>query len=463
LSLIVHEEQMNQFYILIVSTMVLFHAVACAATPTVVRTPAETRTLQMTVTPEATRTPEATATLTFTPTPTEVKPIKIGMLSDQSSALRDYAMMLENGFSFGLEYTMEGKSSIAGRALQLIVKDSAGKEEVGLQAARELLEKDQVDILIAPPSANVARAVSELARQAKKVVIHTTANPEITSKYFHPYAFRASRTTTQDVLAMALVLTQRGKSFIQIASDNPAGQSAAAAFYNAIKARGGRFIINDTPDKSGTSFIPVQARDFAPYFQIIVQPPLPDYKADVVIVSWAGAGFVNVYEQMRQAGVFQVATVASLIPDYQAIQSGFVSAQGVVGITNYHYTLPKNSVNTWLVERHKAKFNTPPDLLTETGFTTAQMIVTALYATNGDTRTDVLVSALEKLRFDGVKGSYSVRASDHLLLQPLYFVQVTNTSNADYQFLMPLSELKPEDTAPPCVLEGEYKARCAKE
>ncbi|MCI0478786.1 MAG: ABC transporter substrate-binding protein, partial [Anaerolineales bacterium] len=271
---------MKQFRILLMGVILLFTAIACATTPTVVPSRAETATPIALATPEATKTPEPTATPTITPTPTEIKPIKIGLLSDQSSALRDYATMLENGFTFGYEYAMEGRSSIAGRAIQIIVKDSAGKNDVGIQAARDLLEKDQVDILIAPPSASVALAVSDLARQAKKIVIHTTASPDVTGKNFHPYAFRAARATTQDTLAMSLALTRQGRSFIQIASDNPAGQSAAASFYNAIKVRGGRFVVNDASDKFGTTFIPVQARDLPPYFQIIVQPPLPEFKTD---------------------------------------------------------------------------------------------------------------------------------------------------------------------------------------
>ncbi len=399
-------------------------------------------------------------TPTLSPTPTEIKPIKIGVLSDQSSALRDYALMLENGFALGLDYATDGKNSMNGRALQVIVKDSAGKNDVGAQAARDLIEKEQVDILIAPPTASVALAVSDLARQAKKVVIHTTASPEVTGKQFNPYAFRASRATTQDALAMAIALTRTGRSFTQIALDNPIGQAAAAAFYGAIKARGGRFVINDTPDKAGTTFIPAQVRDFPPYFQVIVNPPLPEYKVDVVIVSWAGTGFVSLYGQMQQAGVFKAATVAALIPDNQSLKSGFGSAIGLVGVTNYHYTLPQNKVNDWLVEKHKQKFNTPPDLYTETGFTAAQMAVAALKAANGDTSADTLIPALEKLSFDGVKGNYTVRASDHILLQPLYFVKIANTNSADFKFLTPMFEIKSDESAPPCALEGEYKNRC---
>ena len=421
----------------------------------------ETNTPSATATPEPLRLPEATATPTVSPTPTEVKPVKIGLLSDQASALRDYSVMLENGFNLGVDYATNGKNNIAGRALQIIVKDSGGKNDVGAQAARDLIEKDQVDLVIAPPSASVALAVSDLARQAKKVVIHTTASPEVTGRGFHPYAFRASRATTQDTLAMALALTRLGRSFVQIAPDNPVGQSAAAAFYSAIKGRGGRFVINDTPDKMGTTFIPVQVRDFAPYFEVVVRPPLPEYKPDVVIVSWAGTGFVTLYSQMQQIGVFKAATVAALIPDNPAIKSGFGSAIGLVGVTNYHYALPQNKVNDWLVQRHTQKFTTPPDLLTETGFTAAQMVAAALRATNGDTTAETLIPALEKMSFEGVKGTYAVRASDHALLESFYFAKITNTSSADFRFLAPVFEFKPEEIAPACVLEGDYKSRCA--
>ncbi|MEW5717981.1 MAG: ABC transporter substrate-binding protein, partial [Chloroflexota bacterium] len=161
-----------------------------------------------------------------------------------------------------------------------------------------------------------------------------------------------------------------------------------------------------------------------------------------------------------QAGVFKSATVAALIPDNQSLKSGFGSAIGLVGVTNYHYSLPQNKVNDWLVEKHKQKFTTPPDILTETGFTAAQMAVAALKATNGDTSADKLVATLEKLSFDGVKGNYAVRASDHVLLQPLYFVKIANTNSADFKFLTPLFELKPDEIAPPCALEGDYKSRC---
>jgi amino acid/amide ABC transporter substrate-binding protein, HAAT family (TC 3.A.1.4.-) len=55
-----------------------------------------------------------------------------------------------------------------------------------------------------------------------------------------------------------------------------------------------------------------------------------------------------------------------------------------VGVSVYHYSLYDNPINDWLVEQHQARYNTPPDLFTESGFNAAIMLVKALEATGGD-------------------------------------------------------------------------------
>jgi branched-chain amino acid transport system substrate-binding protein len=129
-------------------------------------------------------------------------------------------------------------------------------------------------------------------------------------------------------------------------------------------------------------------------------------------------------------------------------------------VSVYHYALPKNAVNDWLVQKSQEKYKNPPDLFTEGGFTAAQMVVAGLKATNGDASADKLIPVLEKLSFDGPKGKYSVRDYDHVLLQPMYLVKLANVTDANYKFFDLVTELKPEEAAPPCKLDGEYKSRC---
>ncbi len=439
---------------------------SCAPAPTPAPTAAPpTKAPEATKAPVATTAPAATTAPVATAAPAATKapaastgtPLKIGLLTDQSGTLAIYGPMLEKGFALGLEYATGATNSVAGRPIQVITKDTASKVDVGTQVARDLLEKENVDMLIGVPSSGVALAVNELAKQYKKIYIaQPAAGTEITGKNFNPYVFRSGRSNEQDALASAAALLKLGKTFVQIAPDYAFGYGSATGFYNVVKAGGGKFTINDSPDKVGAVYIPQDAKDFTPYLQKVL-----DAKAEVLVVTWAGAGFVPLFTQMQQLGIFKAMTVYTGIGDNQSLKASFGFALGVKGINVYHYTLPKNPINDWLVQKHLEKFKTPPDLFTEGGFTAAQMMVAGLKATNGDPSPDKLIKVYEdNFSFDGPKGKYTVRPYDHVMLQTLYVAELTNVTDPDFKFLKLVTEIKPEESAPSCTLDGEYKARC---
>lgn len=384
------------------------------------------------------------------------KSIKVGLLIDASGGLAIYGPMLENGFKLGLEYATQGTNKIGDKTIEVIVKDTASKPETGVSQARELIEKDGADILVGAPNSGVTLAIVEVAKNNKKILIaEPAASPDITGKNFNEYVFRTSRTSVQDALTMGAALNKIGKKFVQVAPDYAFGYGSAAGFYNVVKAGGGTFVVNDNKDKSGAIFIPQDTTDFTPYLQQVL-----DSKAEVLIVTWAGAGFVPLFQQMQQLGIFKAMTVATGMGDNKTLASGYREALGSVGVSVYHYTLPKNPINDWLVQKHKEKFNSPPDLFTAGGFAAAQMVVEGLKKTNGDASAEKLIPVFEGLEFQAPKGLFKIRKSDHAALQPMYLVKLNNVTDPDFKFFELLQEFKPDETAPPCALEGDYKSRC---
>jgi branched-chain amino acid transport system substrate-binding protein len=204
-------------------------------------------------------------------------------------------------------------------------------------------------------------------------------------------------------------------------------------------------VTNDNTTDFGSIYAPQNTTDFTPYLNQIV-----DSHADVLVVTWAGAGFVPLFQQMQQLGIFDNMVVATGMGDNQTMAAGYTDAIGSVGVSVYHYALYDNPINTWLVQQHRAKYSSPPDLFTEGGFTAAQMLVKALETTGGDTGADGVIAALEGLRFDGPKGQYSVRPSDHVLLQPMTLVKLMNTKDPDFKFFQLVKLFTPDETAPPC-------------
>lgn len=354
-----------------------------------------------------------------------------------------------------MEYATNGTNAVAGRPIKVVVKDTASNPETGVALAREAIESDGADVLVGSPSSPVALAISAVAAENKIIYIAApAATPALTGENFNIYTFRAGRTSVQDALTMSAALLQTGKKFIQIAQDNAFGRGSAGAFYLTVKALGGEFVLNDTAEGAGTVFAPPDTTDFTPYINQLL-----DSGAEVLIVTWSGTGFVPMFQQMQQLGVFDVMTVATGFGDNQTMVNGYTDAIGSVGVSVYHYSLFDNPVNQWLTERHKAAYGTPPDLFTESGFNAAIMLVKALEATNGDPAAEGMIAALEGMTFDGPKGSYTVRASDHVLLQPMTLVRLLNTTDPDFKFFELVTLFTPEQTAPPCMVPAAMN-RC---
>ena len=453
---------MKTVYKLFALLIVLVVVASCGATepPPATETPepaepapTEAEEAMPTDTPEAAE-PEPT---TAEAEAEEGEPLVVGLMTDKSGALAIYGPSQTQGFYLGLEYATGGTMEVAGRPIKVIEKDNASDPETGVSQARELIEAEGAEILVGNVSSGVALAVMPVVEENDVVFIaEPAAAPQITADNFSPNTFRTSRTSYQDALVMGTGLLDMGQTFVQIAPDYAFGIGSACSFYPVVKDGGGEFLVNDTAEGCGTIFAPLDTTDFTPYINQIL-----DSGADVVIVTWAGAGFAPLFQQMGQLGVFDEMVVGTGVGDNQTLAAGYADAVGSVGIQVYHYTLPDNEINDWLVERHIEEYGAPPDLWASGGMMAAQMLVEGLEATLGDASADALISVYEdNFEFDGPKGKVVIRPYDHVALQPLYFVEVDNVTDPDLKFVNLIREYSPEETAPPCQLPEEYADRC---
>jgi branched-chain amino acid transport system substrate-binding protein len=391
--------------------------------------------------------------------PTEVpkEPLVVGLMTDKSGALAIYGPSQTQGFYLGLEYATNGTMEVAGRPIVVIEKDNGSDPEVGVSQARELIEAEGAEILIGNISSGVALATIPVAEENNVIYIaEPAAAPQITADNFSPNTFRTSRTSFQDALVMGVGLLDQGDTFVQLAPDYAFGIGSACSFYPVVKAGGGEFVVNDTPEGCGTIFAPIDTTDFTPYINQIL-----DSGADVLIITWAGAGFAPMFQQMTQLGVFDEMVVGTGVGDNQTLAAGYADALGSVGIVVYHYTLPDNEINDWLVQRHMEEYGTPPDLWAAGGMMAAIMLVEGVEATDGDASAEALIAVYENdFSFQGPKGEVIIRPSDHVALQNLYFVRLDNVTDPDWKFVELIKDFAPDEAAPPCALPEAYADRC---
>ena len=93
------------------------------------------------------------------------EPLKIGMVLEMSGGFADFGMQMMNG---ARAYMKVHGDTVAGRKVQLIVKDTTGVPDVAKRVAQELVTNDKVDFLAGFGLTPSALAVASLATEAKK-------------------------------------------------------------------------------------------------------------------------------------------------------------------------------------------------------------------------------------------------------------------------------------------------------
>ncbi len=371
--------------------------------------------------------------------------LKIGLITDLTGGLSIYGVELENGLTLGLDYATDGTMEVAGRPVEIVVRDYAGDAELAATQARELIEVEGVEVLVGAPSSGVTQGlVSVAAEYGVILMIGPAADPALTGVNFEETSFRACRNSYHDWYAFgSWALDTVGTKYIELAPDYAFGYGSVAAAEYAFNELGAEFV-------GDPIYVPTDTTEFTPYLQLVI-----DSGADGVLMTWAGVSSINLFQQAAELGL-------GVDEDKPVILTGFNSNDivlawadesqiGNTGLIVYHYTAPQTEINDWMTEQHVERFSDVPDLFTECGFASGQALIAGVELAGGSTFPEDLIPALEGLQWEGPKGTYTMRAEDHQALMPMYVVQLTNLTDPDQKYYDLVAEVSAENTTPPCL------------
>jgi branched-chain amino acid transport system substrate-binding protein len=174
--------------------------------------------------------------------------------------------------------------------------------------------------------------------------------------------------------------------------------------------------------------------------------------ADAMLPIWAGDSSVTLFQQIAELGVGEQMTVVAAFNSNDIVALSDPSMIGNVSWIVYHYSFPDNKINDALTAGYQAVYSDNPDLFSECAFATAQALVAAVEETGGDTLPESLIPVLEGMIFEGPKGTYGIRPSDHQTLVPMYIAQLANLDDADQNFYELLAEVPASQIIPPVLL-----------
>ena len=400
------------------------------------------------------------------------EPVKVGLITDVTGSLAIYGAHILRSFMLGMEYATGAPGSAGEKfdfavaqentfkldncEFQVFVRDDQGLPDTTATVARELIEVNDVDILVGTASSGGTATLQGIAAENQiPLIVAPAAANDITGANFNEYTFRVSRNNYQDAMNECAYLTKQYKTFVQIAPDYAFGRGSAAAFRDACTLDGGTFVMDDI-------FAPLDTTDFTPYIQKAM-----DSGAENLFLTWAGTGYVTLFQQLSDLGALEKMKVATGFGDNASFAAVFGSAVGTIGLNVYHWSVPTNPVNDWLVKRHVEEYKEYPDLFTAGGFASAIALAEGLKKTNGDASGDAMIPALEGLKFEGPKGTYYLRPEDHVAEQPMNILElVTLDPGKDengintYKFFKTVYVSEYNELGVPCTLAGDFASRC---
>jgi branched-chain amino acid transport system substrate-binding protein len=343
--------------------------------------------------------------------------VKIGLVQSMTGPFNTVGKAAVNGARL---YMQQHGDTVAGKKIELIVKDDGSVPDVGKRLAQELIVNDKIAILgagITPSSLTVA----PLATEAKIPMVVMVSGASITTER-SPYIVRTSFTLGQSSAIMADWAVKNGaKKIVTIVNDWAPGIESETTFKDAA-IKGGAQIIEAIR-------VPLANPDFAPFLQRARD---------------AGPDTLFVYFPGQQAGIFakQFLERGMDKSGIRLIGPGDMTdddelpglSDAMLGIvTTHHYSaLHDSPMNKAYVTAFEKAHGKRPNFISVGGYDGMHLIYEALKKTGGKPDGEALLAAMKGMKWESPRGPISIDPDTRDIVQNEYIRKVEKVNGQLY-------------------------------
>ncbi|MEW6670098.1 MAG: ABC transporter substrate-binding protein [Thermodesulfobacteriota bacterium] len=355
------------------------------------------------------------------PAGAEARNIKVGIIDCYSGPPAVYANDALNGFKLALEEI--NKTGVLGKKIEFTTRDDKFKVDIAMNMAKELVMREDVDVLVGTINSAASLAISEsIAKKEKVPFIAWIAKSErITGEKGHRYVFSSGENSAMAGKAGGVALSRKPYLKYWIAGDDyEYGHAIADAAWRNLKK------LKPEVTAIGNSWWKPGEPDLVPYFTAILSA-----RPDAVIFATGGASMTNVMKTIKSTGMAQKVPIwIHTATDHAVLKPLAAEApEGVMGTMDYHFYYPDTAANRKFAKDFEAAYGNPPGFPAFHGFITARFIADA-FKKAGAVDKEKFIDALGGLVVDSPVGPVEMRACDHQAVLPI-FLGVTKKSPTD--------------------------------
>jgi branched-chain amino acid transport system substrate-binding protein len=376
------------------------------------------------------------------------KTIKVGIVDCYSGPASTYTNDVRDAFKLAVD-KINARGGVLGKKITFVTRDSKFKVDIGLSAAKELIMREKVDILMGTINSALALAISDLCKKEKIPFFVTfSKSDKITGAKGHRYVFSLTENTALIGKAGASGLAKRPYVNYWIAGDDyEYGHAVADGVWDNLK--------NLKPEVKllGKSWWKVGEPDFTPYITAILSA-----KPDAVIIATGGRDCVPFLKAAKATGFnekvpffMHTATELSTLKPL-----GLNAPEGVLGTSNYFFYYPETPANQEFVKEFKTAYGRYPAVGAVYGYMAANFFEKA-YKKAGKVNTEKFIDAMEGLSIDTPVGEVTIRAYDHQATLPMFMGVTKKVPEYDFLIATDIVTIPGKDAMP--TIEEIKKAR----
>jgi branched-chain amino acid transport system substrate-binding protein len=339
------------------------------------------------------------------------EPVKIGLILPMTGPFTSTGKQITAAVNL---YMQQHGDTVAGRKVEVILRDDAGNPESTKRLAQDLIVNSQASLLAGFGLTPLALVAAPLATQAKVPEIIMAAGTSIITER-SPFIVRTSFTVPQSAKVMAEWAAQNNiKTAVTMVTDYAPGHDAESSFTGPYKAAGGQVL--------AALRVPLQNPDFAPFLQRAA-----DAKPDALFVfvpSGPGAIVMKQYVErgMDKAGIKMIGTGDltddDILPGYGDVAIGIITA-------HFYATAHTSAANQAYVEAFKkGNPGMRPNFMSVGGYDGMHLIYEALKKTGGKTDGTALVEAMKGMRWESPRGPIQIDPETRDIIQNIYIRKV---------------------------------------
>ncbi len=367
--------------------------------------------------------------------------IKVGVVDTYSGPATAYTQDVLDGFKMAIN-EVNAKGGVLKRKIEFVTRDDKFKPDIALTMTKELVMRENVDLLMGSTNSGAALAMSDFAKKEKIPFLVTDAKSDkIVGEQGHRYVFNLNENTMMVGKATALALSK--KPYVKywiMGEDYEFGHACAEAIWSNLK------VLKPSVQLLGQSWRKVGETDLTPYLTAVMQAA-----PDCIISASGGGGIVNFMKSVKALGL------EGKVPIYQHYATdqlalaplGLDAPEGIMGSSCYHFYYPNTPENKAFVESFRKVYQRYPGSTALYGYT-AGMFIAGAYQKAGRVDKEKFVDALEGLTIDSPIGKLQMRGCDHQVILPMYYGVTKKVPGYDFLIGSDMITIAGKDYLPSC-------------